>query len=86
VLMKKAATEDSNSGASSPQDWVSTNDAMCALTWSRITHARKSLGMNVEYSMFNMSVNGRTWLDPSRLQNVSAILSSSPKRRFQSIF
>ncbi|KAF8861992.1 hypothetical protein BDZ45DRAFT_617871 [Acephala macrosclerotiorum] len=46
-------------------DWISTNDALCALIWSRVTKARHSVGMgDATYSMFNMIVNGRSRMDP----------------------
>lgn len=47
--------------------WISTNDALCALIWSRVTAARK-LGADVPYSMFNMIVDGRSRLAPPMSQ------------------
>ena len=64
--VKKAATKESteskNNSAEASQ-WISTNDALCALIWSRVTAARK-LGADVPYSMFNMIVDGRSRLNP----------------------
>ncbi|CZR54540.1 related to trichothecene 3-O-acetyltransferase [Phialocephala subalpina] len=46
-------------------DWISTNDALCALVWSRVTKARRTIGMgDATYSMFNMIVNGRGRMEP----------------------
>ncbi|CZT04294.1 related to trichothecene 3-O-acetyltransferase [Rhynchosporium agropyri] len=46
-------------------DWISTNDAMCALMWSRVTKARQETGMGgIPYSMFNMVVNRRSRMKP----------------------
>ena len=58
----KSNTESSANGDAHAQ-WISTNDAICALIWSRVTVARK-LGADVPYSMFNQTVNGRSRLKP----------------------
>lgn len=57
--LKNAAGKERN------EDWISTNDALCALVWSRVTKARSKVGMgDATYSMFNMVVNGRSRMDP----------------------
>lgn len=64
--LKRAAMKDStNSNAKSAEaaQWISTNDALCALIWNSVTVARK-LGADVPYSMFNMVVNGRSRFIP----------------------
>ena len=48
-------------------DWISTNDALCALIWNRVTSARQEIGItdpNPPYTMFNMVINGRSRLPP----------------------
>jgi hypothetical protein len=64
--VKKAAMKqstESKANSAEAAQWISTNDALCALIWSRVTAARK-LGADVPYSMFNMIVNGRSRLNP----------------------
>ena len=64
--VKKAAmraSTESSSKIAEEAPWVSTNDALCALLWSRVTTARQ-LGDDVPYSMFNMTVDGRTRIVP----------------------
>ncbi|TGO46480.1 hypothetical protein BCON_0322g00080 [Botryotinia convoluta] len=61
--LKELANEDLND-----LSWVSTNDALVALIWSRITSARLATLNSVEpstSSVFVMTVNGRNRLQPA---------------------
>ncbi|KAE8448462.1 hypothetical protein EG329_009527 [Mollisiaceae sp. DMI_Dod_QoI] len=52
-------------GKGADGNWISTNNALCALIWGRVTNARRTVGMgDAKYSMFNMIVNGRRRMDP----------------------
>jgi hypothetical protein len=64
-LKKSALIQPLPSGSSEQvPSWISTNDALCALIWSRVTKAR-DLGEDVPYSMFNMTVDGRSRVEPA---------------------
>ena len=55
------------SGTAQDSAWISTNDAICALLWSRISSARMSSTSNLKNdtpTMFNMAVDGRLRLSP----------------------
>lgn len=57
--LKAAAT------AADCQDWISTQDALCALIWCRVTAARLNSGADFPLSMFNETVGGRKHLSMS---------------------
>lgn len=66
--LKQAAVPESDppatsGGAQEDAGWISTHDALCALLWTRVTQAR-NLGADVPYSVFAMTVNGRSRLAP----------------------
>ncbi|RDW58625.1 hypothetical protein BP6252_13101 [Coleophoma cylindrospora] len=63
VRLKQAASKDLDD-KSETASWISTNDAICALIWSRVTQARHTVGTDATYTMFNMTVNGRSRMSP----------------------